>query len=229
MSAEREHGPVSHAEGEPVPGSLGEVVSCFFRHGSPLILAGALVAALGARTIEAGWSLVDLAIASAVVALWPIEEWLIHVFVLHFRPKKVGRWTLDLPVAKTHRLHHESPWRVELVFIPLHVYLFIPGLAALAFAIAPTRAYALTYLVAFFVLSLHYEWVHLLVHTRYKPRSWLYARLWKNHRLHHFKNEAFWYGVTMLSGDRILRTAPDKGDVPTSPTARSLLASNSDE
>ncbi|MDX2168661.1 MAG: fatty acid hydroxylase family protein, partial [Deltaproteobacteria bacterium] len=49
-----------------------------------------------------------------------------------------------------------------------------------------------------------------------------YQRLWRNHRLHHFKNEHYWFGVTMLSGDRLLRTAPAVKDVETSPTARNL-------
>lgn len=82
----------------------------------------------------------------------------------------------------------------------------------------------MTGLTAHFVLALHCEWVHSLAHTRYWPRSALYQRLWRNHRWHHFKNEHYWFGVTMLSGDRLLGTQPAVQDVPTSPTARSLLA-----
>jgi len=55
--------------------------------------------------------------------------------------------------------------------------------------------------------------VHLLVHTRYRPRTALYRRLWRNHRLHHFKNERLWFGVTMLGGDRLLGTAADPAAV----------------
>ena len=101
--------------------------------------------------------------------------------------------------------------------------------AALVFAIvglwllvAPGLPAALTGVLVHFALALHYEWVHFLVHTRYRPRSARYEKLWRNHRLHHFKNEHYWYGVTMLSGDRLLGTAPDRDAVPTSPTARTL-------
>ena len=55
-----------------------------------------------------------------------------------------------------------------------------------------------------------------------RGRGRWYARLWLNHRLHHFKNEHYWYGVTMLSGDRLLGTAPARDAVPTSRTARML-------
>jgi hypothetical protein len=55
-------------------------------------------------------------------------------------------------------------------------------------------------------------------------RARCYQRLVKNHRRHHFKNERYWFGVTMLGGDRLLGTAPAAEAVATSPTARSLGA-----
>ena len=73
------------------------------------------------------------------------------------------------------------------------------------------------------IALLHYEWVHLLVHTRYRCRTRYYRRLARNHRLHHFRNERFWLGVTTDSGDRLLGTWPAaKGDVALSETARTL-------
>ena len=79
----------------------------------------------------------------------------------------------------------------------------------------------LSVLAVYFVLALHYEWIHFLIHTRYPPRSARYRRLWRNHLLHHFKNEHYWYGVTRLGGDRVFGTAADPDRVPTSSTARS--------
>jgi sterol desaturase/sphingolipid hydroxylase (fatty acid hydroxylase superfamily) len=54
----------------------------------------------------------------------------------------------------------------------------------------------------------HYEWTHLLVHTAYRPRTRYYARLDRNHRRHHYRNEHYWLGVTSNLGDRIMRTLP---------------------
>ena len=75
---------------------------------------------------------------------------------------------------------------------------------------------------AFASAALLYEWVHYLVHTRYIPRSRLYKRLWTHHRLHHYKNENYWFGVSMTSGDGLLQTRPEHRGVPTSATCRTL-------
>jgi hypothetical protein len=64
--------------------------------------------------------------------------------------------------------------------------------------------------------------VHFLVHTRWRPRWRPYQVLWRNHRLHHYKNEHFWFGVTRLAADRWLGTQPARDAVATSPTCRTL-------
>ena len=205
------------------PGTLREAWPVFLRHGSPRILLVALALAFGARLALGAWSASDLVAAAAALAYWPLQEWLIHVFILHAKPLRVLGRDLDFRVPRKHRAHHRDPWRLELLFIPMHSFLYsLPLLLALWFALAPTRAIALTGVCVHLALSLHYEWVHFLIHTRVWPRSRYYQRLWKNHRRHHFKNEHFWYGVTMLSGDRLLGTAPQLETVQTSPTARML-------
>ena len=73
-----------------------------------------------------------------------------------------------------------------------------------------------------FLLILNYEWIHFLIHTSYVPKSWFYRRLWRNHRLHHFQNENFWFGLTMLSGDRLLGTLPSGNRAIHSQTASPL-------
>jgi hypothetical protein len=54
------------------------------------------------------------------------------------------------------------------------------------------------------------------------PRSPLYRGIWRAHRLHHFRNERYWFGVTTHLGDRVLCTYPAKDAVPLSTTARTL-------
>ena len=212
----------SDAAGLPeLPGTLPDALREFARHASPRILLALAVGSAVARVAVGGLAATDLVVALAVTALWPLQEWLIHVGILHFTPLRVGRWTLDFLVPRMHRAHHRDPWRLELVFIPLPVYLGVPAILALLLALAsPPPARVLTALAVYFALALHYEWIHFLIHTRYPPRGARYRRLWRNHRLHHFKNERYWYGVTMLAGDRLLGTAADPERVPTSRTAR---------
>ncbi len=57
-----------------------------------------LVAAVIARIIVGDWQLTDAVVPLVMLALFPFFEWMIHVFVLHWRPKRVGRLTID-PLA----------------------------------------------------------------------------------------------------------------------------------
>jgi hypothetical protein len=205
------------------PTTLAEAFRRFFDFLSPRVVAVACAITVPVRLALGDWTGRDAAIVLGLVAFWPLQEWLIHVFILHYRPVTVLGGTVDFAVPRSHRRHHRDPWNIDILFIPSHVFLYaIPLQLALWIGLAPTLPLAFTGLATFFVLTLHYEWVHYLAHTRYRPKSWLYDRLWRNHRLHHCKNEHYWFGVTMLSGDRLMRTAPALDDVPTSRTCRTL-------
>jgi len=205
-----------------LPDKIGGVLRLFAAHGSPRILAAALAAALLVRAFLGAFGRWDLVVVAAIAVFWPLQEWLIHVFILHAEPGR-GIARLDPRTARLHRAHHLDPWQPELLFIPRHTFLFaLPILFGIYAALLPTWPLAFTAIATHLALALHYEWVHLLVHTRYRPRSAVYRRLWRNHRLHHFKNEKLWFGVTMLSGDWLLRTAADPGAVATSPDCRTL-------
>ncbi|MCC7384515.1 MAG: sterol desaturase family protein [Deltaproteobacteria bacterium] len=205
------------------PATLAGAWETFFDYWSPRWMAIFASFFVGLRLALGAYSTWDLAIIAAVLVSWPLQEWLIHVFILHFEPKRIGRFTIDLRVAKKHREHHRDPWRLDNLFIPTHIHPFaVPAQLLFWWLVTPTLPLAITGVAIYFVLSLHYEWVHYLVHVRYRPRSRWYGRLWRNHRLHHFMNEHYWFGVSMLSGDHLLRTAPDRGEVEPSPTCRTL-------
>jgi hypothetical protein len=162
-------------------------------------------------------------VAAVILGLEPFTEWVIHVFVLHAKPKRVLGRDVDLFVARKHRRHHADPRDVDLVFVPMQV--IGPGLVAvvaLVVLLAPDRGLGLTGLVTGVAMLLTYEWTHYLIHTRYRPRSRYYRSIHRAHRLHHFRNERYWFGVTINVGDHVLGTFPAKDAVPVSPTARTL-------
>ncbi len=205
------------------PRSLRAALPVFYRHGSPRVITGLVIACGTARSWFGGFGPWDVVVVLAVLAYWPFQEWLIHVFILHSRPLRIRGRTIDFQVPRLHREHHRDPWRAELVFIPVRAFLYSPVVTIGIFLLlVPSFAVAMTGATAFFLLTLHYEWVHFLIHTPYAPRTRYYQRLWRNHRLHHFKNEHHWFGVTMLAGDRVLRTSPRAKEVPTSASCRSL-------
>jgi hypothetical protein len=205
------------------PSTLAEALPIFLRHGSPRILIVSLVVAVAVRLWLGDWSLWDLAPIAGVFAYWPLQEWLIHVFILHFKPVRIFGFTIDPRVPRSHRAHHRDPWNYEILFIPMHSFLYsLPLTVLIWYSLTPTWPLATTGILAAIVLSMHYEWVHFLVHTRVSARTRFYQRLWRNHRLHHFKNEHYWYGVTRLEADRWLGTDPPPESVPASETARTL-------
>jgi len=205
------------------PDRLGPALAIFLRQPSVRLLLAIVLAAFGVRVALGAWSLWDLVVALGWLAFWPLQEWLIHVFILHYRPLTLFGRTLDFKVPKLHRAHHQDPWRLELIFIPIHVFAFVPFVVGALVLLAPVPPQLVaTGALVYFALSLHYEWVHFMIHTRYRPRLAYYQRLARNHLLHHFRNEHYWYGVTMLQADGWLRTAPEPAEVPKSPTCLSL-------
>ncbi|MCW2600634.1 MAG: hypothetical protein JWM02_2463 [Frankiales bacterium] len=192
----------------------------FVQHGTPRLLALELLLLLTTRLVVADWSWNDVLVVAVLVGLQPFTEWLIHVFVLHCPAD--GRLR-DRIAGYSHRRHHEDPRDLRYQFIhPRVVYVGIVVTAVIMLAFrTPT---AVTGVLAAAVLTLVYEWVHFLIHTDYAPKRELYRRLHRAHRLHHYRNENYWLGVTARTGDRVLRTNPRKEDVEISPTARTALA-----
>ncbi len=214
--------PATSAPGD-TPATLREALPVFLGHASPRVLLAAFAAALAARIALGGWSAWDLAPVAVIAALWPLQEWGIHVWILHAKPVRIGRFRFDGRVPRAHRAHHRDPWNYALLFIPFHSFWYsLPIVAALCFLATPGPELALTALATYLALAIHYEAVHFLIHTRVAPRGAAYRRLWRNHRLHHFKNERHWFGVTRLGADRLLGTAPDPAAVPISATSRTL-------
>ena len=210
---------------------LGDIARIFFSFGSPRVIVASLVAVgLGRLALGAfGWF--DLVLAAIVLVLAGPVEWVIHRALLH-APEDSFRMR-RLQTGTGHREHHLDPhavawalltWKDALTF----VFMLAAFAAAWSVPLAAIAGAAITtsWMTAFFmsVVGLaHYEWTHLLVHTRYRPKTRFYRRLASNHRLHHYRNEHYWLGVTSNLGDRIVQTLPsEKTDVPLSETSRNL-------
>jgi hypothetical protein len=208
---------------DSLPRSRRDAVALFLRHPSPRLIALALTLAAGARLWLGAVGWIDLAAALGVWAWFPVNEWLIHVFVLHYRPRRLFGRTLDFYLPVTHRRHHAAPWDLRWVFIPRHVHLWVfPLLAVLVGAAGSWRGLVLSGVAMYLMLGLHYEWVHYLAHIPWCPESGYYQRRVREHRYHHFRNEHYWWGVSMGLGDRLFGTAPAAQDIARSGTTDTL-------
>jgi len=206
--------------------TLGHAWREFRANRSPKIIACAIVAAAALRVALGGFTWRDAVAAVAMLAVYPFGEWAIHVYLLHLKPFRFRGRRVELVTAKSHREHHERPNHLGLILLaPLEaaalLLLAVPVVLAVFSIVLPLRA-LVTAAFAGYVLIGIYEWTHFLIHTAYRPRSRAYKAIWRNHRLHHFKNEHYWHGITNTVADHVLRTAPDQRDIPRSATARKL-------
>ncbi len=224
---------ISHATGLRADGlaTKREIARVYLGRGSARVLIIAAIALGVTRIVVGGWGRGDLIALAVTIAITGTVEWVIHRFLLH---ASEDAWTSrTLGTGLGHRQHHLDPPDID--------WLMLRGVDAAVFIVAfgaVTAAWCIPlmmitgsalpgpFLTAWTLAAIglaHYEWVHLMVHTRYRPQTPYYRRLARNHRLHHFRNEHHWLGVTCNSGDRLLRTYPKRtSDVPLSDTARTL-------
>jgi hypothetical protein len=205
----------------------------FRRKRAPRMIGFAIAAALAARLALGNFTWRDAVAAGLMTAVYPFGEWAIHVYLLHQPPFRYRGRRVELHTSRSHREHHEEPHRLDLInFGPAEALAILLGAAPLVIGTGAAAASLLpgplplgplvTALFVSYLLIGVYEWVHFLIHTAHKPRSSAYRAIWRNHRLHHFKNEHYWHGITNTLSDRVLRTHPDQRDVERSPTARTL-------
>ena len=209
-----------------------EIVRLFAGRGSARVLAAAILLFATARVLfGGGFGRGDVIVLVATIAITGTVEWVIHKYLLH---APLDSWaTRVLGTGTGHHQHHLDPTDVDwLLLRTIDAAVFVTAFGAFtALWSVPllwvTGSAVLGGFLTAWTLAalglLHYEWVHLMVHTRYRPHTRFYQGLARHHRLHHFRNEHYWLGVTSNTGDRLLRTLPKhKTDVPLSDTARTL-------
>jgi hypothetical protein len=220
--------PAKAREAQPTaytaPGlTLRHAAGIFFGTFSARFLIPVVLLAAALRLVLAGWSWWDLGVAAIILAAQPFTEWLVHVNLLHWKPRTIGRFTIDPLGARRHRQHHADPKILGRVLVPRRIMVMTCVLAVpIYWLITPTWQLALTGVLTSYTMYLLYEWTHFLIHSSYRPKGWYFRYIYRAHRLHHFRNENYWFGVTVHVADHVLRTFPAKDDVPVSPTAFTL-------
>ena len=204
----------------------------FITHFSPRAVLAAVAAVVVARLAVGRWSWHDAVIPFVLIGSQPFVEWVIHRYLLHLPPFKIRGRRIELYGSIQHRNHHRNPSDLERVLLkPIEVVSFLVQIAVITpLILLPLDALlggtllplSLTAICFSYLGLFRYEWSHFLIHTPYVPKSSWYRTIWRNHRLHHFKHEGYWMGVTSNLGDRVLGTNPDQRTVPKSKTARTL-------
>ena len=175
----------------------------------PLVIWGIYIPIIGGLLYYAGETLGFPALRIILtflggMAFWTLFEYLMHRFVFHFvaeseRAKKF--------VYVLHGNHHEYPRDRERLFMPP-----VPSLI-LASAIFAIMYLLMGWNVAMFfpgfVLGyLMYGTMHYAIHAWNPPYKWM-KPLWRNHHLHHYKNDHNGFGVSSTLWDHVFGTMFD--------------------
>lgn len=222
VAASRTDDRSDHLSTEAAKSSVVPHVRHLLQHTGPRILLVNALALLAARLSLGAFSLSDAALAAAVWVGWPVQEWLLHRYVLHQRPFVLFARRIDSPYGRYHRAHHRAPWRLDKTLVPSWLLaVLVPG-QLVWLALLPTRSLSLTAAAAYALAAVVYEWCHYLAHSSFRPRSAFVRRVVGNHRLHHFRSEGHWYSFTWPMIDRWMGTDPPLDSVSPSPTVRTL-------
>ena len=135
---------------------------------------------------------------------WSIFEYLAHRFIFHWvTESKRGRRISYI----LHGNHHEYPRDRQRLFMPP-----VPSiiLATIVFSIMflILGKYAFAFFPGFLIGYLLYGSMHYAIHAWNPPFKWM-KPLWRNHHLHHYKDEGKGFGVSSTIWDHVFGTMFD--------------------
>ena len=132
---------------------------------------------------------------------WSLFEYLAHRFIFH--------WISDNPsvmrfVYTLHGNHHEYPRDRQRLFMPPVPSVIISSfLFALFYCFMGNNTFV--FFPGFISGYLMYGSMHYAIHAWAPPFKWL-KPLWRNHHLHHYKNDELGFGVSSTLWDRVFKT-----------------------
>ncbi len=135
------------------------------------------------------------------MAFWTLFEYFAHRFLFHIKPKtERGRKFAFI----MHGNHHMYPRDRQRLFMPpvpsLILATVIFGLFYLIF-----REHAFAFFPGFTIGYLMYGTMHYAIHAMKPPFKWM-KPLWRNHHLHHYKDEEKGFGVSSTIWDHVFGT-----------------------
>ena len=143
------------------------------------------------------WFLVGLAV-------WTVTEYLLHRFVFHLASDSPRMQRISYVL---HGNHHEFPRDKQRLFMPPVPSIIIASIVfLLMYATMRTNVFA--FFPGFILGYLLYGSMHYAIHAWNPPFKWM-KPIWRNHHLHHYKNEQRGFGVSSHLWDLIFGTAFD--------------------
>lgn len=142
----------------------------------------------------------------AGMLFWTLFEYIMHRFVFHWvaesdRARKI--------VYVMHGNHHHFPRDKERLFMPPVPSLILASIIfTLLYLVMGTVVFM--FFPGFILGYLMYGTMHYAIHAWNPPFKWM-KPLWRNHHLHHYKNEHRGFGVSTTLWDHVFGTMFDLG------------------
>lgn len=140
----------------------------------------------------------------AGMLFWSLFEYIMHRYVFHWvteneRAKKV--------VYVMHGNHHHYPRDRERLFMPPVPSLIISSIIFSLMYLA-MRENVFVFFPGFIFGYLMYGTMHYAIHAWNPPFKWM-KPLWRNHHLHHYKDDHKGFGVSTTIWDHVFGTMFD--------------------
>ena len=149
----------------------------------------------------------ELRIAATFLAgifFWTFFEYMMHRFVFHFVAESERAQKI---IYILHGNHHHYPRDKERLFMPpVPSFILATIIFSLLFSIMGKNVFM--FFPGFVFGYLMYGTMHYAIHAWNPPYKWM-KPLWRNHHLHHYKNEEKGFGVSTTLWDRVFGTMFD--------------------
>ena len=140
------------------------------------------------------------------IFFWTFFEYVIHRFAFHFEATSgVSRKVVYL----IHGNHHEYPRDKQRLFMPPLPSILLAGTIyfiqyVIAFLLG-LQMFVASFFAGFIFGYLLYGSIHYAIHAWNPPFKWM-KPLWRNHHLHHYKEQDLGFCVSSTLWDRVFGT-----------------------
>ncbi|QEC41205.1 sterol desaturase family protein [Pseudobacter ginsenosidimutans] len=149
-----------------------------------------------------GWRIAAIYIAG--MFFWTFFEYIMHRWIFHMIAESPRAQKI---IYVMHGNHHHFPRDRERLFMPPIPSLLISG-TIFGIMYLLMRGNAFMFFPGFILGYLMYGSMHYAIHAWNPPFKWM-KPLWRNHHLHHYKDEGKGYGVSTTIWDRVFGTMFD--------------------
>lgn len=190
-----------------LPKTFSQALLVTMRHSGPFMMFIFLVIALFFRLYLGEFTWFDVLFPLISIYSLGFIEWALHYYIWHENPLPIIGKTLKTPLSRMHRLHHDYPDDLNTLFFGWKAVVvattFIWGMSAIIFE---NIEFMLTIIFSFSLVLFLHEYAHFVAHTNVNPKSLWLKKIITNHRLHHFKDETKWMGVSSTIPDKLFGT-----------------------